>query len=107
MRFEIFEGSRSRGSIELQDEGVIRFEIEDPRLRLLLMLFFASDLPALMLEGEASAGPSIVRPDWSPWGFERACQGLERVGTMRAVARPANVVPLRQQERDEDSEPQA
>ncbi len=102
MRFEIFEESRSRGSIELQEEGVIRFEIEDPRLRLLLMLFFASDLPALMLQGGASAGPGMIRPDWSPWGFERACQGLERVGTLRAVARPAKVVPLRQQERGEN-----
>ncbi len=104
MRFEIFEGSKSRGSIELQDEGVIRFEIEDPRLRLLLMLFFASDLPALMLEGGASAGPGIIRPDWSPWGFERACQGLQRVGTLRAVARPANVVSLHRDDRGEGPE---
>lgn len=84
MRFEIFDGPISVGSVVMQDSGRILLRVRDPAHRPLLTEHFAGE----RLEEDREEF-EIRRPDWTPLDFERAVLALRQKGSLEVVTRPA------------------
>jgi hypothetical protein len=89
MRYEIFDGTRSMGSVVWEAPGRVRYEVPDPELRRYLEERFADE--AIYLTGGFDAdgdGMMSRREDWTPWSFGRAVEYAARRRSLVAVARP-------------------
>lgn len=82
MRFEIFDGPISVGSVALEGGGRIHLRVRDPEHRSFLTEYFAGE--ALDAEREEF---EIRRPDWSAIDFERAVLRLREVRSLEVVTR--------------------
>lgn len=73
MRYELFDGARSVGSVTWEGPGQVRYELADPEVRRYFEDRFADE--SVYLTGAFDPdGEGMVsrRGDWSPAEFERA-----------------------------------
>lgn len=93
MRFELFNGPTSVGSVTWEGPGQIRLDVGGEADRRFLAEYFAGETVYLSAGVDDDGdGLAVRRRDWTPWEFERACHSLDQARSLRAVARPVGPV---------------
>ncbi len=94
MRFDIYDGARSVGTVLWEGPGQVRLEVDDRRDREFLSEYFTTEVTYLTAGfDEDGDGTHSRRRDWSPWEFQRACRSLPGY---QMVAQPAGPVEERE-----------